>query len=360
MTYEFFPGANSPTGFFSRFDPILADPALRRKLYIKGGPGCGKSTLMRRLAQLAADHGADTVQGLCASDPDSLDLLLIPQAGFAICDATAPHVCEPPLCGCDGVYCDLGRFYTPDIIEHSFELKQLKQAHSACYTPARHALTAVQAICRQRTALIDADRARRRVTDAAAAMAVRLFGRGRGTGRRWGVFFTAVTPRGCIARWEAAAEMKTVYLLRDTYRLAPDYLGQLADLAQAAGQRVIAGHSPLFPAEGPEQLILPDCGAAFLRRSSHFPPTPAGTHVVDLDERTDETADARAEARHLRQLSEQLLQTAVGHLQRAKALHDELESVLHPYVDFAGVQAAAEKLARQLEPWLTEPASCPP
>ena len=38
MTYEFFPGANSPTGFFSRFDPILADPALRRKLYIKGGP----------------------------------------------------------------------------------------------------------------------------------------------------------------------------------------------------------------------------------------------------------------------------------------------------------------------------------
>ena len=146
MTYEFFPGANSPTGFFSRFDPILADPALRRKLYIKGGPGCGKSTLMRRLAQLAADHGADTVQGLCASDPDSLDLLLIPQAGFAICDATAPHVCEPPLCGCDGVYCDLGRFYTPGIIEHSFELKQLKQAHSACYVPARHALTAVQAI----------------------------------------------------------------------------------------------------------------------------------------------------------------------------------------------------------------------
>ena len=349
MTYEFFPGANTPMGFFSRFDGLLADPRLKHRVYIKGGPGCGKSTLMRRLAKTARQRGFDTAEGLCSSDPDSLDLLLIPRAGFAICDATAPHVCEPPLCGCDGAYCDLGRFYAPGICEHIFDIKSIQAANKACYTPVTHALTAAQALYRQRRSLIG-DAVWPRLRDAAARMAVRLLERGTGAAVQK-LFFTGVTPQGCVSRFSALEQAKTVYLLRDSYHLAGVYLGRLLELAVELGQRTVVGCSPLFPDE-PAQLYFPDCGIAFVRRSSHFTPRISGTHVIDLDDMTDETADTRAETAHLQALTGQILDTAVSHLQRAKALHDELEAALHPFVDFAGINRVGTELAAALTAWL--------
>ena len=46
----FFLGANSPSGFYSLYDQLI-DPAQARDILIlKGGPGCGKSSLMKRVA----------------------------------------------------------------------------------------------------------------------------------------------------------------------------------------------------------------------------------------------------------------------------------------------------------------------
>ena len=67
MAIVYFPGANTPRGFFNRFSAVMADPRVRRRIYLKGGPGCGKSTLMRRLAKTATDLEADCELGLCLS-----------------------------------------------------------------------------------------------------------------------------------------------------------------------------------------------------------------------------------------------------------------------------------------------------
>ena len=46
---HYFLGANSPTGFYSLYDQLI-DPEEAQELFIlKGGPGCGKSSLMRRV-----------------------------------------------------------------------------------------------------------------------------------------------------------------------------------------------------------------------------------------------------------------------------------------------------------------------
>ena len=43
---QYFLGANSPQGFYSLYDQLI-DRHIARAVYIlKGGPGCGKSTLM--------------------------------------------------------------------------------------------------------------------------------------------------------------------------------------------------------------------------------------------------------------------------------------------------------------------------
>ena len=45
---HFFLGANSEEGFFSLYDQLLGG-RLDDLMILKGGPGCGKSTFMRRV-----------------------------------------------------------------------------------------------------------------------------------------------------------------------------------------------------------------------------------------------------------------------------------------------------------------------
>ena len=52
-----FPGAMGPDGFISCFDHLLDDSILRRKLILKGGPGVGKSTFMRRVHAALCANG---------------------------------------------------------------------------------------------------------------------------------------------------------------------------------------------------------------------------------------------------------------------------------------------------------------
>ena len=55
---DFFLGALSPSGFSGWFAQAAAEPGARPWL-IKAGPGCGKSTFMRRIAEKAAAQPAD-------------------------------------------------------------------------------------------------------------------------------------------------------------------------------------------------------------------------------------------------------------------------------------------------------------
>ena len=54
---QFFLGANAPTGFYSLYDQLI-DPAEAEDIYIlKGGPGCGKSSLMKRVGGALEERG---------------------------------------------------------------------------------------------------------------------------------------------------------------------------------------------------------------------------------------------------------------------------------------------------------------
>lgn len=88
---EYFLGANSSAGFFSLYDQLI-DPETASRVYIlKGGPGCGKSTLMGMVAKELERVGERVEYILCSGDPDSLDGVVAPGLGAAIVDGTAPH-----------------------------------------------------------------------------------------------------------------------------------------------------------------------------------------------------------------------------------------------------------------------------
>lgn len=87
----FFLGANTPSGFYSLYDQML-DPDLAQRVFLlKGGAGCGKSTLMRRSAEALEAAGEPVEYICCSGDPDSLDAVIFPNLRAAIVDATAPQ-----------------------------------------------------------------------------------------------------------------------------------------------------------------------------------------------------------------------------------------------------------------------------
>ena len=134
---DFFLGATTPAGFKGYFEPLRHEPGMQMYL-IKSGPGCGKSTLMKRLARAAEQRGELTQRIHCASDPDSLDGVILPGQHRAIVDATAPHVVEPDAPGADEVVVSL---------YHTIDAEKLHQC-----TDEVKALFARNALLRSRAA----------------------------------------------------------------------------------------------------------------------------------------------------------------------------------------------------------------
>ncbi|MGF7186804.1 Mrp family chromosome partitioning ATPase [Desulfitispora alkaliphila] len=86
---RFFPGSNTRHGFYSFYDSVLAN--LDRVFVLKGGPGTGKSTLVKRIGLVLADRGYDIEYLCCSSDTGSLDGVIVPELKVGIVDGTAPH-----------------------------------------------------------------------------------------------------------------------------------------------------------------------------------------------------------------------------------------------------------------------------
>ena len=140
---RFFLGANSPQGFYSLYDQLIDRDSARAVDILKGGPGCGKSTLMRRVAQSAAQPGLAAEYILCSGDPSSLDGLVLPQLGAAIVDGTAPHVVEPVCPGSAEHYVNLGACYdAAALAPMGAQLRAGRAEYQGCYQRAYRYLSA--------------------------------------------------------------------------------------------------------------------------------------------------------------------------------------------------------------------------
>lgn len=114
MENHFLASANTCKGFVNCFDHI--NYSNKAFTYIlKGGPGTGKSTIMKNFGKNFQDKGYDVEYFYCSSDIESLDGVRIPKKQIAIVDGTAPHITEATIPGIKEKILNVGAYIKEDI-----------------------------------------------------------------------------------------------------------------------------------------------------------------------------------------------------------------------------------------------------
>ena len=145
----YFAARNSHLGFENHFDRVFDQKALSRLYILKGGPGTGKSTLMRGLVSFANERGFWCEGVLCSSDPTSLDGVIIGRGAnrIAVIDGTAPHATDPKFPGAIDEIIDLGiGFDKRELTKQRGRITELSDAKNREYKSGYGALLSAKAV----------------------------------------------------------------------------------------------------------------------------------------------------------------------------------------------------------------------
>ena len=341
MHSDFFLGANSGKGFYSLYD------GFSRKngdfLYLlKGGPGCGKSSFMRRIADESEKRGHTVTRILCSGDPESLDGIYIKELRAGFMDATAPHAAEPGIFALDSCYLDLGMFCKAT---RSELLREYTAGYRSMYSCAYSYLAAASELANANIPGAVNDDAIRSVRSRAAA-SIRHGLSGHGSGTVTKRFISCISCMGHICLDETVNSLcERVYLLEDRFGLAAFYLDALCAAALDRGADVILCPSPLRP-DIPEAVLIPSAGVAYISESSGYSAAPY--RRIRLDTYALRGSEQMSDLKHRSKLYGELCDTAVSYLSRAKELHDRLEAEYRPYIDFASLDEYCSELIQKL------------
>lgn len=351
-TADFFLGALSPAGFTGWFDEAVADPATTAWL-IKAGPGCGKSTLMRRLLDAAGlpPAGSYNERIHCSSDPDSLDGVRLPGAAALVVDATAPHTVDCKYPGAAERVLSLYDTLDNDFLaRHRDEVLALGRRNTELLGRAASYWTLACALLARRRAeaaeALDADRlARFTARLAARTMPPR---RGARPGHQAHRLLSAPTP-GKITVFTDTVPLladRTLYVLQDPDgAAAPRLLAQLAGHARQNGYDAVLCHCPTDQRGKLDHLFIPALGLGFVTSNPWHPLAfPAQRTIRASRFRLAGALSARRSNRLVNALIRRTCEAETA----AKAVHDELETYYVHATDFAAVDAIRCKAERTL------------
>lgn len=337
---HYFAGGNTCKGFFSCFDSILPPESRKRMYFIKGGPGVGKSTLMKQFAAAAEAKGQEVSCFHCSSDPDSLDGVSLPRLGIGMMDGTAPHVYDPVIPGARDTLLSLGDFLDEDALSaHTGEIRRIQEEISARFARCYRYLAAAESVFAASFVAEDEDKAAQVADDWVKQLPLRG---GRGRVRR--LFASAYTPKGRIDATDFGSMERRV-TLDCPFGARPAQLMQtLSRRAAARGLDVIELLDPLNP-DYIAHLMIPAHGVAFTtgQRTPH-----AAGEWLDAEAVFDTGAIHEKENAFDRNAFELLIQRAVEQLTAAKALHDDLEAYYVKHMDFLRWQDVLNKIVSTL------------
>lgn len=344
----YFAGANTANGFEGLYGGIADERRMEHVYILKGGPGTGKSTLIRKAAAAAEKEGVPAELYFCGSDPDSLDCAVL-GGRIAVLDGTAPHVRDMTYPGAASSLIDLSRFWDSGLLEAARnEIFAHSEAKSAHWASAYRWMRAAGAADEERTVHAE------RCFDAGKASAYigRLMKRlGKPAPEEKGVtqvrYTRAVTMRGRVylPAFEHLAGSGNVFAVADAYGCAVPFLALLAGRLAAAGYDMIVSRLPVTGHI--DGIYLP---AHRFAAVTALPASETESRMIRMTRfvRDDIPDGVRGPMRLAAKTEEACMEEACACLTRAAEEHFALEDIYKRAMDFPALGRCTKKVCAEI------------
>lgn len=333
MAIDTFICANSKNGFFSLQNEVINEKA-KRVFIIKGGPGTGKSSVIKKVVKSLG--AAELIH--CSSDPDSLDGAVL-NDGTVLFDGTSPHLAEPPVPGAAGMIINTGDYWdAKKLSAKKDKIFEINGAIKAEYRAAYSLLNAAGEVDGLIYGAVEGKICFEKIDEYAKNLVKRKTVKGDG-GKITRRFADALCHKGWITHFDSvSADCDEVVCLDDRFGAVSDaVMSALLRRFTESGLDAIAFYSPLSPSRL-LHVKIPNARIAFTSKKQ------GSTRKINCERFLTEVTEFDGRLKFYEILKKSSLEAAVERLSKAKELHDELESY---YVD-ALDKSVSELLSKKI------------
>ncbi|MFV9510244.1 PRK06851 family protein [Tepidibacillus sp. LV47] len=353
---NYYAGGNTNVGFYSLFDDVLK--GLDRLYIIKGGPGTGKSTFMKKIGLTMAEKGYNVEFLHCSSDNNSLDGVIFPEIHLGLVDGTAPHVVDPKYPGVVDEIINLGEFWDKEKLRaNGKRIIKLTNDISENFKHAYEQFAEAKLIHDEWEEIyleaMDFNKANMVTEELINKIFVGDIEReDRPIIRRR--FFGAATPKGAVHFIENITEdIERRYIVKGRPGSGKStMMKKIGKRAESLGLSV--EYFPCsFDPNSLDMVIIPKLSVAILDGTA--------PHVIDPSRPTDEVVDMfelcidpqveiekAKELENVEQRYKIKMTIGTNHLKEAKRLHDELETYYIAAMDFAAIDSKREEILEEV------------
>lgn len=354
---NYYAGGNTAKGFYDLFESNMQ--GLENIYLLKGGPGTGKSTMIKKLADAWVEQGYSMEQIHCSSDNDSLDGLIIPALQFGIFDATAPHVLEPKAPGAIEQYVNLGVAWDhTKLKENKDEITTLQTKISAAFQTAYDRFAEglrihdyLEDIYIKEMDFDKADQIADELIQTILLNKTSVHGNAIVRHR----FFGASTPDGVVDFIPSITEELTKrYFIKGRAGTGKStLLKKVAAAAESRSFDVEMYHCGFDP-ESIDMVVIRELGVCVFDSTDphEYFPERQGDEIVDLYEQTiTPGTDEKYESAitYYTKSYKQRMKEGITSLKEAKALRDKLEDIYIDAVDFKVINEIYSAIYKEME-----------
>ena len=348
---KYFLASNSCEGFVSFFEKSY-NPYDNWKAYIiKGGPGTGKSSFMKKVATYAQNNKQNFILCPCSSDPDSLDGVILPNKKIIILDGTTPHTIDPIYPAVCEEILNFGQFWDSDKITDQTQIIEITNRNKALHKTASCYLQAVGkfVLDNYKTAL--ACTSKTKVKKLANTIAKRYIPKSNTAAYEWVRFISGITPKGLISYPESITKTcENIIVISDEYYASSNILiNEIRNFALKNGHEIITLLNPFLPPLITDHIIIPSLSLAFVTENSKL--------KFDINARRIHARrftsnkflhNSTQRIKFNKKAINNILNTACNTLNEAKQVHDQLESHYINAMNFTELNEFADKFCKKI------------